>query len=198
MHHLYLLSKLGEFVIDIASEVFTSLSLLFLPNIRTAWNRECLNTRGNEVYDVKRILRILAASELTLVVVVNEQTDGAIQNIRTTRETAGCSCQAGEIMTEFCIICFDRAGLRFAWRDLVMPVVVPERSIRGKRITEVPFGFWSFIDNLLESLGCAFPDNLPAQEAASSPIYVRDDVNSVFLSPINAAGFLLGSISAAT
>jgi len=87
-------------------------------------------------------------------------------------------------MAQFCIICFHGVGLGFAFRDFITTVMVPERGICIKSITEVPFGFWSIIDNGLKIIPSAFPDNLPAQNTACGPVYIGQEVDSVFLSPI--------------
>src|SRR5512141_1798731 len=62
--------------------------------------------------------------------------------------------------------------------------MVPERGIRIESITEIPFGFRPSIDNGLKIIPGAFPDDLPAQETASGSVYIGQEVDSVFLSPI--------------
>jgi hypothetical protein len=75
-------------------------------------------------------------------------------------------------MAEFCIICFDRVGLRLGLGDFIATKMVPERSIGLESITVIPFGFGTVIDNLLKVILGAFPDDLPAQEAPCCPIYI--------------------------
>lgn len=87
-------------------------------------------------------------------------------------------------MTQFCIICFYGVCLRFALRDFITAVMVPERGICIKSITEIPFCFRPIIDDGLEIIASAFPDDLPAQETASSSVYIGEEVDPVFLSPI--------------
>ena len=87
-------------------------------------------------------------------------------------------------MAQFCIICFHGVCLGFALRDFITAVMVPERGIRFKSITEIPFGFGSIIDNGLEIISSAFPDNLKAQETAGVSIDIGQEVDPVFLSPI--------------
>jgi len=53
--------------------------------------------------------------------------------------------------------------------------MVPERGIRIKSITEIPFGFRSIIDNGLKIISSAFPDNLPAQETASGSVSIGQE-----------------------
>ena len=64
----------------------------------------------------------------------------------------------------------------------------PERGIGIKSITEIPFGFRGVIDNGLKIIASAFPDDLPAQDIASVPVYISQEVDPVFLSPINVNG----------
>lgn len=60
----------------------------------------------NEVGDMERILREELFSQLTLVEVIDKQTDGTVQSIRTTRETSGRACKTCQIMSEFRIVAF--------------------------------------------------------------------------------------------
>jgi len=65
-----------------------------------------------------------------------------------------------------------------------MTEMVPELGIHLKSITVIPFNFWSIIDNGLNIIAIAFPDGLPAQETASVPAYIGQEVDYVSLSPI--------------
>jgi hypothetical protein len=62
--------------------------------------------------------------------------------------------------------------------------MVPERGIRIKSITEIPFGFGPIIDYCLKIISSAFPDDLKAQETAGGSVDIGQEVDSVFLSPI--------------
>ena len=87
-------------------------------------------------------------------------------------------------MAQFCIIGFYGVCLGLALGDFIATEMVPERGIGIKGITEIPFGFWSIINNGLKIIPSAFPDDLPAQETARGSVYIGQEVNPVFLSPI--------------
>jgi len=64
-------------------------------------------------------------------------------------------------MAQFCIIGFHGVCFGFALGDFIATKMVPERGIRIKGIAEIPFGFGSIIDNGLQIISRAFPDDLP-------------------------------------
>ena len=97
-------------------------------------------------------------------------------------------------MAQFGVIAFDRVGVRLALRDFIGTPVIPQEGISIKGIAEVAFGLGRCIHHLLDGCLGALPDHLKAQKAARDPIYDRDDVDLVFLSPIKVNN---SSISAA-
>ena len=54
--------------------------------------REWLKGRVNEISDVKGVFGELVFSQLALVEVIDKQTNGTVERIRTTRETFGRTC----------------------------------------------------------------------------------------------------------
>ena len=62
--------------------------------------------------------------------------------------------------------------------------MIPKTIIGIKSIAVIDFGFGSIIHHGLDSLLGTFPDHIPAEEAAGLPVYERDDVDPLFLSPI--------------
>lgn len=62
--------------------------------------------------------------------------------------------------------------------------MIPKTVIGIKSIAEIDFGLGSIIHHILDGLLGAFPDHIPAEEAAGLPVYERDDVDPLFLSPI--------------
>ena len=88
-------------------------------------------------------------------------------------------------MAQLGITGFNRIGVRLAIRDFILTGVIPETIIGVKGITVIAFGLGSSIHNLLEILLCAIRDHFPAQKAACLAVYDGQDVDSVFLSPMN-------------
>ena len=119
--------------------------------------------------------------KLSAVEAVYEQADGTIKCIRTARKAARRTSQASEVMTEFSIVAFDRIGICFTYRDCIASLVIPQESIGFEAIAKVVLGLGSIIDDLLEVLCGAFPDDFPAKNAACGSIYDGQEVDSVFL-----------------
>jgi hypothetical protein len=122
--------------------------------------------------------------ELPTIVAIDEQTDGTIKCIRTTRETTRRSSQTSQIVAQLSIPCFNREGICLALRNFISTVVIPKAIIGIKCVTVIHFSLGRLVHHILDSLLGAFPDHIPAEETAGVPIYERDDVDSVFLSPI--------------
>ena len=71
--------------------------------------------------------------------------------------------------------------------------MIPQPLIGIERITVIPFGLRSLIHDLLKGFLGADPNHCPTQNAAGFAIYYRENVDSVFLSPMNVN---ISSISA--
>lgn len=123
--------------------------------------------------------------ELSTVEAVNKQTQGTGKRIRTTRETARGSCQACQIMPQLSVVSFNRVGISLAARNFIVAKVIPQAIIGIKSVTVILFGLWSTIYHVLDRLLSALPDHFPTQITARLPIYDREDVDPVFLLPIN-------------
>ena len=65
----------------------------------------------NEVGDMEGVLRELVFSQLALVEIIDEQTNCAMEGIRTTGETSGRTCKSRQIVSEFGIVAFDGIGV---------------------------------------------------------------------------------------
>lgn len=88
-------------------------------------------------------------------------------------------------MAEFSIVTFNRIGIRLAFRNGILATVVPEIVIDRKRITEILAGFGGFIHHFLQHTFCAFPGQFPAQKTTGLAVHYGDQVDLVFLWPIN-------------
>src|SRR6266496_1292924 len=87
-------------------------------------------------------------------------------------------------MAKFRIIRFNRIGVGLPIRNFISAKVIPKMSIGIKTITVIPFGFRSFIHQLLDRILGAFPNDRPTQQAPGFAIYQRKDIDAVFLSPM--------------
>lgn len=88
-------------------------------------------------------------------------------------------------MTDLRIAGFDRVGLGFSIGDFIPAEVIPEQVIDIEGVTEIPLGLWSLVDHGLDRFLGAFPEKIPAQNAAGVPIDDGHEVDSVFFSPMN-------------
>ena len=88
-------------------------------------------------------------------------------------------------MTEFRIIRFDRISICLAYGNFISAKVIPEPLVGIKRITVVLLGFRRLVNDILNCLLAAYPDYRPAQNTSGFAIYDRQNIDSVFLSPIN-------------
>ena len=73
--------------------------------------------------------------------------------------------------------------------------MVPKAAVSLKAITEIPFSFGCIIHHELDGFLGAFPDNDPAQNATRTAVYDGDDVDLVFLSPINVNSSSISAVS---
>ena len=133
---------------------------------------------------MSRIIRITLFVKLSAVVTEREQAQSTLERLRATRKTTRLASQASEIMSQFCIIGFDGKGVGLAGGDFISTKVIPKTSIGIKAVTVIPFRLGRLIHHLLNSFLRAFPDHRPAQQTARFAVYNRQNVDSVFLSPI--------------
>ena len=128
--------------------------------------------------------RVALFIELPPVVAVDEQTQGTFKGMWATGETTRRSCQTRQVVTQFGIASFHRVGIRFAFRNFITAIVIPQAVIGIECITIVLLGLGSIIHQRLNGWLSAFPDHFPTQITARLPVYDRKDVDPVFLSPI--------------
>lgn len=140
--------------------------------------------RANEVHNMGWIVWETLFVQLSAIEGIDEHAYCTLQRIRATRKATRFSSQASQIMSQFCIIAFDRVGLGFALRNLIPATVIPKPSIFFKAIAEVPLCLGSFVDQLLNDCACTYPSNRPTQKTASLAVYQRQDVDRVFLFPM--------------
>ena len=131
------------------------------------------------------VIREALFIKLSMIETMNKKANSTIKSIRTTREATRSSRQTSQVVTQLSITGFNRVGIRFSLRNLISPQVIPETIIGIESITVVAFGFGRFINYVLNSLLRTFPGYFPAQKAACSSIYDGDDVDPVFLFPMN-------------
>lgn len=101
----------------------------------------------NEISDMERIFWELLFSQLTLVEVVDEQTNGTVQSIRTTRKATGRTSQASQIVSEFCVVAFHGVSVGFAFRNRIPTPVIPQRGIHIESIAVIPRGLGSMVND---------------------------------------------------
>ena len=87
-------------------------------------------------------------------------------------------------MSQFGIIPLNRIGIGFTHRHLIASPVIEQPTISIESVAVVPFGFWSVIYHSLNGLLGAFPYDCKAQKASRLSIYMGEDIDFVFLSPI--------------
>ena len=139
------------------------------------------------------ISRVLLLIELSPVVAVDKQAQGAFERIRTTREASRRSGQTRQVMAQLGVARFHRVGIGFAFRDFIAAQVVPQAVISIKSITVIQLGLGRIVHQLLNGWLSAFPDHFATQIAACLPIYDGQDVDPVFFLPIKVN---ISSISA--
>ena len=122
--------------------------------------------------------------KLAAVEAKDKQTQSTLQSIGAARKTAGTASQAGQIVTEFCVIGFHRIGICLALRGFVSAPVIPEPLIGIQAVTVIPPGLGCLIDKLLKGRLAAYPNDGPGQNTAGVAIYKRENEDSVFLSPM--------------
>ena len=131
-----------------------------------------------------RISRVLFFVELSPVVAVDKQAQGAFKGMWAPREASRRSCQPGQVVTQLGVVGFHRIGIDFALRDFIATQVIPQAVIGIECVTEVFLGLRRIVYQLLNSRLSALPNHFPAQITAGAPIYKRQDVDPVFLWPI--------------
>jgi len=96
-------------------------------------------------------------------------------------------------MVEFSIISFNGVGICLALWNFISTQVIPKPLISVKTITVVLFRFRSLINHSLYRFLSAYPDYRPAQNTSGFAVYNSQNVDPVFLSPMNVK---ISSISA--
>ena len=123
----------------------------------------------------------------------DKEPDSAFQSQGATRETTRSSSEASKIVAQLSIVSFYRIGVSLAFGNFIAAEVIPEPLIGIKSIAVVPLCFGRQIDDLLDGLLGAYPNHSPAQNTAGFAIDNRQNIDFVFLSPINVK---ISSISA--
>jgi hypothetical protein len=98
-------------------------------------------------------------------------------------------------MTQLSVVSFDRVGIGFAKGNFVTAKVIPECSVGIEAITEIESCLGRFIDECLELFNGAIPDDFPAQNTASEPIYDGYYVDPVFLCSIKVNTSSISAVS---
>ena len=137
--------------------------------------------------------RVQLLIELTSVVAVYKQAQGAFERIWTTRKTSRRSGQTRQVMAQLGVARFDRVGIGFAFRDFISAKVIPQAVISIKSIAVILLGLGRIIHQLLNGWLSAFPGHFATQITACLPIYDGQDVDPVFFLPIKVN---ISSISA--
>jgi len=132
---------------------------------------------------METIGREAALMELTTIPSIGEELNGTAEGIQTARETARLASQPGQVMTEFSIVSLDRVGLGFVRESRVMAREVDQGVIGREVIGEVAFRLRAAVKDGLHSLIGTLGDHLPADDTAALTVYVRDEVDFVFLRP---------------
>ena len=96
-------------------------------------------------------------------------------------------------MTEFSIICFNGVSICLALWNFISTQVIPKPIISVKPITVVLFRFRRLVNDTLDCFLGAYPDYCPAQNTSGFAVYNSQNVDSVFLTPMNVK---ISSISA--
>jgi len=128
--------------------------------------------------------RVQLLVELSPVVAVDKNTQGALQCGRATRETVRRSGQAGQVVAQLGVVSFHRIGIGFAFGNFISAKVIPQAVIRIKCVTVILLGLGRIVYHSLDSWLSALPHHFPAQITARLPVYDRQDVDLVFLLPI--------------
>ena len=123
--------------------------------------------------------------ELPPVIAVDKQTQGTFQCIGTTREAPRRPCQTRQVVAQLGVASFHRVSIGFAFRDFISAQVVPQAIICIKGVAVILLGLRRIVDQFLNGWLRALPDHFPTQITARLPIYEREDVDPVFLLPIN-------------
>ena len=131
-----------------------------------------------------RISRETMLIKLAAVETKDKQAQSTLECIGTTRETTRRPGQTSQVVAQLSVIPFNREGIGFTFRNCIPAEVIPKAIVGIKSITVILFSLRSLIDNVLDNLLGAFPDHFPAQITACVPVYDREDVDFVFLSPI--------------
>ena len=149
----------------------------------------------NKVFDVSLIIWKYLFVQLPAIERKYEQFQCTLQSIRATRKTTRSACETSQVMTQFCVITFDRVGIVFALRYFIPTIVIPKTSISIEAIAEIPLCLLCIIYHELDDGLRTLPDHHPTQNAARFSINDGDYVYPVFLSPINVNNSSISAFS---
>jgi hypothetical protein len=129
--------------------------------------------------------RIGAPMELAAVPGIDEELDGAAQGVEGTREAPRRAGEAGQVVAQLGVIRLDGVRLALSRGDGVLAGIVDQPVVGREGIRVVLVGLWTPLDEVLQPIERPLPEGVPAQDAARGPVYLRDDVGTVFLSATN-------------
>jgi len=98
-------------------------------------------------------------------------------------------------MSKFRIIGLHRIGLAFVRHQPVLSGIVIKAAISWKGVTEKDTGLRGLADHVLHQVLQAFRLNRPVHNAVGFSIYVREDEDLVFFSPIKVKTSSISMIS---
>ena len=133
---------------------------------------------------MSRISRIKLLIELTTVVAVDKQLQGAFERIGAARKTSRRSCQTRQVVTQFSVVPFHRVCICFAFRNFIGTKVIPQAIVYIKCITVVLLSLGCIIYQSLNGWLSTLPDHFTAQITARLSVHDGQDVDPVFLFPI--------------
>jgi hypothetical protein len=157
---------------------------IFARQMQNRKSGEWLNTGLGKLKDMSLVVGKELLMQLAPIETIHKKLQSRFQRFRAARKTVRAARQASQMMAQLGVISFDQVGVGFTLGDFISTQVIPQAIIGIKSVAIVAFRFGRHIHHLLDGGLGSLPHDLEAQVAASDPIYDRDHVDLVFLSPM--------------
>ena len=133
---------------------------------------------------MRNVLWIALLVELAVVPTIDKDAEGSPKRMDAAGKTARAAGQTSQVVAKLGIVGLNRIGLAFVRHHPVLSGVVIQAGVKGKGITEEETGLRRLVHHFLHQVFAALWLNRPIHNAVGFSVYVREDEDLVFFSPM--------------
>lgn len=126
-----------------------------------------------------------ATKELATIPSKHKNLDSILKSLNGASKTTRTTSQTSEIVPQFCSIAFNRIGLAFIGKCLMMPGIIDEVRIRGALIGIVLVSRQRGVYQRLKTLCTSIKRDLVPNDASTGSFNIRYHIDPFFFLPSN-------------